>query len=100
MMCARLLGRASAGGGSRFFRASQALFDRVVAAYGRSLTVVLRHQGATLLVAVATVVATCALYVAVPKGFFSGPGHRAGHRHDRGRPSPSRLPPWSSASGP
>jgi len=70
MMCARLLGRGTPGGESRFFRITQVLFDRVVAAYGRSLTVVLRHQTATLLVALATVALTCGLYVIVPKGFF------------------------------
>ena len=70
MMCARLLGRVPAGRESRFFRASQTLFDTLVDAYGRSLTVVLRHQTATLLVALGTVVLTCLLYVLVPKGFF------------------------------
>ena len=38
--------------------------------YGRSLRVVLRHQTATLVVAVATLLATLALFVVVPKGFF------------------------------
>ncbi len=70
MMCARLLGRVPPGREGRFFRATQNLFDRVIAAYGRTLQVVLRHQTATLLVAVVTVVATVALYVIVPKGFF------------------------------
>jgi len=70
MMCARLLGRTTPGGESRFFRATQTVFDRVVAAYGRSLTVVLRHQTATLLVVVATIVLTGVLYDIVPKGFF------------------------------
>ncbi|WP_428561017.1 MAG: multidrug efflux RND transporter permease subunit [Solidesulfovibrio sp. DCME] len=70
MMCARMLGHAGLAGKSWFFRATQGLFDRAIAGYGRSLTVVLRHQGLTLLVAVATVVATVLLYIAVPKGFF------------------------------
>ena len=38
--------------------------------YGKTLTVVLRHQSLTLLVAVATLVGTIYLYVIVPKGFF------------------------------
>jgi multidrug efflux pump len=70
MMCARLLGRTRTGSESRFFRATQVLFDRLIAAYGQTLAVVLRHQTATLLVALATVILTCLLYVAVPKGFF------------------------------
>ncbi|MFU2210727.1 multidrug efflux RND transporter permease subunit [Solidesulfovibrio sp. C21] len=70
MMCGRMLGHAGAGGGSRFFRATQVVFDRAIAGYGRTLTVVLRHQTLTLLVALATVVLTVLLYIYVPKGFF------------------------------
>src|SRR5436190_10358610 len=36
----------------------------------RALTVVLKHQPLTLLVFVATVAATVALYIVIPKGFF------------------------------
>jgi multidrug efflux pump len=70
MMCGRLLGRAAAGGGNRFFRATQVFFDRTIAAYGRTLAVVLNHQTAMLLVALAAVIASVALYIHVPKGFF------------------------------
>ena len=38
--------------------------------YRRALTVVLKHQPLTLLVFVATVAATVALYIVIPKGFF------------------------------
>ena len=38
--------------------------------YGRTLTVVLRHQTLTLFVAVATLGVTVMLYVWIPKGFF------------------------------
>jgi len=69
MMCGRMLGHTGAGGG-RFFRATQVFFDRAIAGYGRTLTVVLRHQTLTLLVALATVVLTVVLYIYVPKGFF------------------------------
>ena len=51
-------------------RASQAVFNRVLALYARTLRVVLDHQPATLLVAVATLGLTLLLYVAVPKGLF------------------------------
>jgi len=70
MMCARLLGRTPADGESRFARAAAAAFDRVIAGYGTSLRWVLRHRTATLLGFVATLAATFALYVVVPKGFF------------------------------
>ncbi|EHJ47649.1 acriflavin resistance protein [Solidesulfovibrio carbinoliphilus subsp. oakridgensis] len=70
MMCARLLRDRSKDAGNRFFRATQGVFDRAVAGYGRTLTVVLRHQGLTLLVALGTVAASVVLYVVVPKGFF------------------------------
>ena len=42
----------------------------VIAFYGKTLTVVLRHQFLTLMVAVGTLVGTVYLYVIVPKGFF------------------------------
>ncbi len=70
MMCARLLRHRSPREESRFSRASERFLDRVIERYGRSLRVVLRHQTATLVVAVATLVATLALFVVVPKGFF------------------------------
>jgi multidrug efflux pump len=42
----------------------------MIAFYGRTLKVVLDYQGATLLVAVATLVLTVFLYIIIPKGFF------------------------------
>ncbi len=44
--------------------------DRVVGAYDRALVRVLDRQGLTLLVALATLVATVLLYLAIPKGLF------------------------------
>jgi len=70
MMCARLLKHVPEEKQGKFYHASGALFDAVIARYGRSLTFVLRHQGKTLLVAIATLVVTVLLYIAVPKGFF------------------------------
>jgi multidrug efflux pump len=70
MMCARLLRHRAPSEQTRFYRASQDAFDRVLAFYGRTLGWVLRHQKATLAVAVATLVLTIALYAIVPKGFF------------------------------
>ncbi|MCO5099509.1 MAG: MdtB/MuxB family multidrug efflux RND transporter permease subunit [Burkholderiaceae bacterium] len=89
MMCARLLRDSGRGGaqepaedaarGSGEPRGGDAnatnphrpgWFDRLVAGYGRWLSWVLDHQPATLLVAVATLVLTVLLYLAIPKGFF------------------------------
>ena len=52
------------------YRVTQRMWDRAVAGYGSTLRWVLDHQGATLLVAVGTLIATVLLYVVVPKGFF------------------------------
>src|SRR5436305_5353724 len=46
----------------RIFRKSEELFDRVIAFYGRTLQVVLRHRTTTLLVTLATLVITIVLY--------------------------------------
>jgi HAE1 family hydrophobic/amphiphilic exporter-1 len=45
-------------------------FDRLLRAYERALRVVLRHQPLTLVVFFATLFATVALYIVIPKGFF------------------------------
>jgi len=70
MMCARLLRHVPEERQGRFFRASGRLLDRVIAVYGRWLDWVLDRQVATLVVAVATLALTVALYVVIPKGFF------------------------------
>ncbi|MBM7061934.1 MdtB/MuxB family multidrug efflux RND transporter permease subunit [Pseudomonas sp. UL073] len=71
MMCARLLKREpEEHEQGRFYRASGAVIDRMIATYGRWLEWVLRHQPLTLLVAIATLGLTVVLYLAVPKGFF------------------------------
>jgi len=43
--------------------------DRMVGFYHRTLLWVLRHQRATLVVTLATIVATVAMYIVAPKGF-------------------------------
>jgi len=70
MMCSRLLKHKPESEESRFFKASERVFDRVIDYYARTLQVVLRHQTATLVVALATVALTVGLYIVVPKGFF------------------------------
>jgi multidrug efflux pump len=70
MMCATLLRHTPPERQGRVYRWSERMFERVIEGYGASLRWVLGHQPATLLVAVATLVLTIALYVVVPKGFF------------------------------
>ena len=45
-------------------------FERLLRGYERTLDVALKHQFATLLVFLATVALTVALFVVIPKGFF------------------------------
>jgi multidrug efflux pump len=70
MMCAKLLKAKHGKEETRFYRVSEDYFNRVIAFYGRTLQWVLKHQTMTLVVTVATLVATLLLYVYVPKGFF------------------------------
>jgi multidrug efflux pump len=70
MMCSLLLRHKSEAESGRFFLASERVYDRVIQFYGRTLQWVLKHQGATLIVALSTLVLTILLYVIVPKGFF------------------------------
>ncbi|PHN29938.1 MdtB/MuxB family multidrug efflux RND transporter permease subunit [Pseudomonas sp. ICMP 460] len=71
MMCARLLKREpKEEEQGRFYKASGAWIDWLIAGYGRKLQWVLKHQPLTLLVAIATLGLTVVLYLVVPKGFF------------------------------
>ncbi len=70
MMCALFLKHQPEARQSRFYRASGAWIDGLIARYDVGLQWVLRHQPLTLLVAVATLGLTVLLYLAVPKGFF------------------------------
>ena len=70
MMCARMLSAESLRKQNRFSRASEAMFDRIIALYGRLLKRVLNHPWITLGVALATLVLTVLLWVLIPKGFF------------------------------
>ncbi|MDM1708206.1 multidrug efflux RND transporter permease subunit [Thiopseudomonas alkaliphila] len=65
MMCAKLLkSKAAADTPERDW------LSRTIEHYSHSLTWVLRHQGLTLWVAVATFALTAVLWIVVPKGFF------------------------------
>ncbi|HEX6078171.1 MAG TPA: multidrug efflux RND transporter permease subunit [Methylomirabilota bacterium] len=70
MLCARLLRRHEPHEVGRVARLSQAVFNRVLDLYARTLRIVLAHQGLTLVVAVGTLALTLLLYTVVPKGLF------------------------------
>jgi multidrug efflux pump len=70
MMCSRILRYKPEAQQARLYRISEQAFDRMIAFYGRTLKVVLRYQGITLLVALATLALTIFLYIVIPKGFF------------------------------
>jgi multidrug efflux pump len=70
MMCAKVLRHRRASDMSTIARKSQEWFDAGIREYGRLLRWVLDRETATLLVAVATLVLTVVLYIAIPKGFF------------------------------
>jgi len=70
MMCAKLLHHTPESEQGRFYQASERVFQRVIAFYGRTLTWVLQRQKATLYVAVGTLASTVLLYLVISKGFF------------------------------
>ena len=55
---------------SRFYLASERVFENMIGFYGRTLKAVLNFQGITLLVALGTLLLTVWLYFIIPKGFF------------------------------
>ncbi|MFJ3486470.1 efflux RND transporter permease subunit [Pseudomonas sp. NPDC090202] len=70
MLCGWLLEHGEDEKQSRFSNACERVLKAIHDGYERSLDWVLGHQRITLAVALATVVATGALYVHIPKGFF------------------------------
>jgi multidrug efflux pump len=67
-MCAHLLKPCESHGW--LYRKSEQAFNWIVAMYGRTLSVVLRHSFVTLCMLLATIALNVYLYVRVPKGFF------------------------------
>ncbi len=70
MMCAKLLKHRKEGEKGRFYEVTEDYYNRVIAFYGRTVKLVLKHQTATLLVTFGTLILTLVMYVVVPKGFF------------------------------
>ena len=70
MMCSRILQDKATAKQTKFYYWSEKVFNSIIAAYGRGLTIVLRHRFTTLLVTISTFVATVLLFIVIPKGFF------------------------------
>lgn len=70
MMASRILKHNPEAQQGRFYRASERVFESMIAFYGRTLKFVLRYQTITLLIALATLLLTVFLYIIIPKGFF------------------------------
>jgi multidrug efflux pump len=70
MMSSRLLRHKPKSEQNRFYRWTEDIFERIIAAYGRSLKWVLEHDTLALLVALATLLLTVFQYIEIPKGFF------------------------------
>ena len=70
MLSARLLRHKDESKEGRFYKASEHVFERVIAFYGTTLEWVLKHRNLTLLIAVGTLGVTAFLFITVPKGFF------------------------------
>jgi multidrug efflux pump len=70
MMASRILKHNPDEQQGRFYKASERVFEGMIAFYGRTLKVILEFQTLTLLVALATLLLTIYLYIIIPKGFF------------------------------
>jgi multidrug efflux pump len=70
MMASRILKHNPEAQQKPLYKASERVFESMIAFYGRTLKFVLRYQTITLLVAVATLALTVFLYNIIPKGFF------------------------------
>jgi multidrug efflux pump len=70
MMASKLLRYKKPEEQGRFYAWSERWFKRIIEKYGTTLQWVLKHQAATLVVTVGTLILTLLLFWYVPKGFF------------------------------
>ena len=70
MICAHFVREPPSSRETGLDRLVDAVFSRVIAAYARTLDIVLRHRGLTFIVFLLTVALTMALYIKLPKGFL------------------------------
>jgi HAE1 family hydrophobic/amphiphilic exporter-1 len=70
MLCSRFLRPPQEQRKSWFYRVTERFFAGMLGAYERSLQVVLRHRPATMATSLVVLVATLAMFAAIPKGFI------------------------------
>ena len=70
MMCSRFVHSEREKKHGTIYNAFERFFDRVRGGYDRTLQVVMRHRGLTMLVSLAIFIATVILFIVIPKGFF------------------------------
>src|SRR5215831_4591227 len=70
MMCSRLLPTRRDTPAGTFSRVSEAVFERILRAYDRTLGWALRHPRLVLLALFATIALNIVLYIEIPKGLF------------------------------
>jgi HAE1 family hydrophobic/amphiphilic exporter-1 len=70
MLCSRFLNNEHATVHGRLYKLFERGFDAMLNGYKRGLNRVLRHPFVTLCVFLATLTATVALFIVIPKGFF------------------------------
>ncbi|MET0383256.1 MAG: efflux RND transporter permease subunit [Burkholderiaceae bacterium] len=70
MLCSRFLKGGHPARHGRLHQLFEAGFDKMLGGYERGLDFVLERQFATLMAFLATLAATAALFIAIPKGFF------------------------------
>jgi len=70
MLCAKLLPPATGNKENRVSALFESAFNRLLDVYDRALVIALDHRRITLAVMLGTVVATLALFIEIPKGFF------------------------------
>ena len=70
MMCSRFVHTAQENRHGVVYNFFERFFNRLRDGYDRSLQLVMRHRGVTMLVSLAIFVVTVFLFVVIPKGFF------------------------------
>ena len=70
MMCSRFVHSEKDKKHGKIYNVFERFFDGFRDKYDRSLQIVMRHRGLTMLVSLAIFVATVFLFVVIPKGFF------------------------------
>lgn len=70
MLCSRFLRPPATEKHGRFYMISERFFEGMLHIYKRSLTFVLKHKRATMIITGITLIATIYMFIAIPKGFL------------------------------